>query len=374
MGGLSKVPSPVLGSYAIKAALDEVPAARDHIEEVVMGCVLQAGVGQNPARQAALKAGLPDSMNCWTVNKVCGSGLQAAMLIAQAIKAGDIDAGVAGGLESMSLAPHMVHARAGIKYGDAKLIDHMAADGLTCAFECWPMGNAAEHTANQHGITRDDQDKWAERSNLRAAEATKNGWFKGEIVPLTAEQVMSRSGGVEHDEGFRADTTTDTLGKLRPAFDKAGSVTAGNASQISDGAAAIVIMTEKKAKELGLKILGRITAYDTAGVAPKDLFTAPGVAVPRVLKKIGKTVKDVDLFEINEAFAAQALANMKAAGIDQDKVNVCGGAVALGHPIGASGARVLTTLVHQMNRLDKKLGVAALCLGGGNAVAMVIER
>jgi acetyl-CoA C-acetyltransferase len=374
MGGLSKVPSPVLGSYAIKAALDEVPAAKDHIEEVVMGCVLQAGVGQNPARQAALKAGLPDSMNCWTVNKVCGSGLQAAMLVAQAIKAGDIDAGVAGGLESMSLAPHMVYARAGIKYGDAKLIDHMAADGLTCAFECWPMGNAAEHTANQHGITREEQDKWSERSNLRAAEATKNGWFKGEIVPLSAEQVMSRSGGVEHDEGFRADTTTDTLGKLRPAFDKAGSVTAGNASQISDGAAAIVIMTEKKAKELGLKILGRITAYDTAGVAPKDLFTAPGVAVPRVLKKIGKTVKDVDLFEINEAFAAQALANMKVAGINPDNVNVCGGAVALGHPIGASGARVLTTLVHQMNRLDKKLGVAALCLGGGNAVAMVIER
>ncbi len=374
MGGLSKVPSPVLGSYAIKAALDEVPAAKDRIEEVVMGCVLQAGLGQNPARQAALKAGLPDSMNCWTVNKVCGSGLQAVMLIAQAIKAGDIDAGIGGGLESMSLAPHLAHVRAGVKYGDSKLIDHMAADGLTCAFECWPMGNAAEHTANQHGITREQQDKWAERSNLRAAEATKNGWFKGEIVPLTAEQVMSRSGGVEHDEGFRAETTSETLGKLRPAFDKAGSVTAGNASQISDGAAAIVVMTEKMAKELGLKILGRITAYDTAGVAPKDLFTAPGVAVPRVLKKVGKTVKDVDLFEVNEAFAAQALANMKTAEIDPEKVNVCGGAVAIGHPIGASGARVLTTLVHQMNRLDKKTGVAALCLGGGNAVAMVIER
>ncbi len=374
MGGLSKVPSPVLGSYAIKAALDAVPAAKDHIEEVVMGCVLQAGLGQNPARQAALKAGLPVSMNCWTVNKVCGSGLQAVMLIAQAIKAGDIDAGIGGGLESMSLAPHLAHVRAGVKYGDAKLIDHMAADGLTCAFECWPMGNAAEHTAREHGITRDEQDKWAARSNVRAAEATKNGWFKDEIVPLTAEQVMSRAGGVEHDEGFRADSTAETLGKLRPAFDKAGAVTAGNASQISDGAAAIVVMTEKKAKELGLKILARITAYDTAGVAPKDLFTAPGVAVPRVLKKVGKTVKDVDLFEVNEAFAAQALANMKTAEIDPEKVNVCGGAVAIGHPIGASGARVLTTLVHQMNRLDKKTGVAALCLGGGNAVAMVIER
>ena len=374
MGGLSKVPSPALGSYAIQAALADAPGAKDHIQEVVMGCVLQAGVGQNPARQAALKAGLPETMNCWTVNKVCGSGLQAAMLIAQAIKAGDIDAGVAGGLESMSLAPHMVYARAGIKYGDGKLVDHMAADGLTCAFECWPMGNAAEHTAKQFNLSREDQDKWAERSNLRAAEATKNGWFKNEIVPLSAEQVMSREGGVEHDEGFRADTSMGTLGKLRPAFDKAGTVTAGNASQISDGAAAIVIMTEKKAKELGLKILGRITAYDTAGVAPKDLFTAPGFAVPRALGKINKTVNDVDLFEVNEAFAAQTLANIKAAEINPEKVNVCGGAVALGHPIGASGARVLTTLVHQMNRLDKQRGVAALCLGGGNAVAMVVER
>lgn len=374
MGGLSKVPSPVLGSYAIQGALADAPAAKDHIQEVVMGCVLQAGVGQNPARQAALKAGLPDSMNCWTVNKVCGSGLQAAMLIAQAIKAGDIDAGVAGGLESMSLAPHMVYARAGIKYGDAKLVDHMAADGLTCAFECWPMGNAAEHTASQFKITRDEQDAWSVRSNLRAAEATKNGWFKHEIVALSAEQVMSRQGGVEHDEGFRADTSAETLAKLRPAFDKAGSVTAGNASQISDGAAALIIMTEKKANELGLKILARIASYSTAGVAPKDLFTAPGKAVPAALAKIGKTVNDVDLFEINEAFAAQALANMKAAEINPEKVNVCGGAVALGHPIGASGARVLTTLVHQMNRLDKKRGVAALCLGGGNAVAMVIER
>ncbi|TVQ64817.1 MAG: thiolase family protein, partial [Phycisphaerales bacterium] len=357
MGGLSRVPAPLLGSYAVKAALDAAPGAADHVQEVIMGCVLQASLGQNPARQAALKAGLPDSMNCWTVNKVCGSGLQSAMLAAQAIKAGDIDCAVAGGLESMSLAPHMVYARAGVKYGEAKLLDHMAHDGLTCAFECWPMGNAAEHTAAQMKITRADQDAWSARSNQLAAKATQEGWFKSEIAPVSAEQAMQKQ-GVEHDEGFRADSTTDTLAKLRPAFQKDGTVTAGNASQISDGGAAVVMMTAAKAKELGLPVLARVRAYHTAGVAPKDLFTAPGFAVPAALEKAGMTVNDVDLFEINEAFAAQTIANMRQAEIPEDKVNLCGGAIALGHPIGASGARVFVTLLNQMNRLNKSTGVA----------------
>lgn len=373
MGGLSRTPAPQLGAYAVKAALDAAPAAATHVNEVIMGCVLQASLGQNPARQAALKAGLPDSMNCWTVNKVCGSGLQSAMLAAQAIKAGDIECAVAGGLENMSLAPHMVYARAGIKYGEGKLLDHMAHDGLTCAFECWPMGNAAEHTASQFKISRAEQDAWAERSHKRTAQATSEGWFKSEIAPLSAEQASQKQ-GVENDEGFRADTSLDALAKLRPAFSKDGTVTAGNASQISDGGAAVVIMTADKAKSLGLTPLARIRAYHTAGVAPKDLFTAPGFAVPAALEKAGMTVNDVDLFEINEAFAAQTIANVRQAEIPEDRVNVCGGAIAIGHPIGASGARVLVTLVNQMQRLNKKTGVAALCLGGGNAVAVVLER
>lgn len=377
MGALSRTKPTDLGAYAIKAALADAfgsgGGAAEHVQEVVMGCVLQAGLGQNPARQAALKAGLPNSMNCWTVNKVCGSGLQAAMLIAQAIKAGDIDCGVAGGLESMSLAPHLMHARAGVKFGEAKLIDHMQFDGLTCAFENWPMGNAAEHTAKQFKITRAEQDKWAARSNVLTAQATAEGWFKGEIAPLSAEQIGQKE-GCDKDEGFRADTTEAMLAKLRPAFDKEGTITAGNASQISDGAAAVVMMTADKAKSLGLTPLARVLAYATAGVAPKDIFTAPGFAVPAALAKVNKTVNDVDLFEINEAFAAQTLANIRQAEIHEDKVNIAGGAIAIGHPIGASGARVFTTLLHQMKRLNKKTGVAALCLGGGNAVAMVVER
>ncbi len=373
LGGLSRCKATDLGSYAIKAALADAPGAAEHVQEVVMGCVLQAGLGQNPARQAALKAGLPHSMNCSTVNKVCGSGLQAAMLIAQAIKAGDIDCGVAGGLENMSMAPHLAHVRAGLKFGDGKMIDHMQFDGLTCAFEGCAMGNSAEHTARQGKISREDQDKWAVRSNQRAAEATTNGWFKPEMAALTAEQIGQKV-GLEQDEGFRADTTMETVAKLRAAFEKDGTITAANASQISDGAAAVVIMTADLANKLKLPILGRITAYHTAGVAPKEIFTAPGFAIPAVLEKAGKTVNDVDLVELNEAFAAQTLANIRQAELDESKVNVCGGGIALGHPIGASGARVLTTLVHQMKRLNKKTGVAALCLGGGNAVAMVVER
>ena len=378
-GGLSKVPSPVLGSYAIKAALDSLPggaaALGVQIDECIMGCVLQAGLGQAPARQAGLKAGLPDTLSANTVNKVCGSGLQAVMLAAQSIKAGDNDLVVAGGFENMTAAPHFSKIREGAKFGPATFEDHMQYDGLRCAFECWAMGNAADHIAKAHNVSRADQDAFALASHMKAAEATKQGWFKNEIVALSGEQCLDKkSPGVSADEGIRAESTMDSLAKLRPAFDGAGSVTAGNASQISDGAAAVVVSSMARAEKLGAAPIARIVAYHTSGVAPKDIFRAPALAIPAVLAKAGMNVKDIDLFEINEAFAAQVLQNVREAGIPQEKVNVCGGGVALGHPIGASGARVLVTLLHQLVRTGGKRGVAALCLGGGNSVAMVVER
>ena len=378
LGGLSRTPSPQLGAYAIEAVLNDVPAARDQIDEAIFGCVLQAGLGQNPARQAGLKAGLPDTLNAQTINKVCGSGLQSVMLAAQSIKAGDNECVIAGGFENMSLAPHMDYIRTGVKYGNSQLIDHMAHDGLTCAFECWPMGNAAEHIAKKHGITRDDQDRFSAQSHQRAAQATQECHFKAEIVALTGEQVGNRkdpsaAGGVNADEGVRSDSTPEILGKLRPAFDKEGSVTAGNASQISDGAAAILVASEDKAKQLGVQPMARIVDYYTSGVAPKDIFDAPALGIGELLKRNNKTVADIDLFELNEAFAAQTLANIKQLGIPEDKLNICGGGIALGHPIGASGGRVLTTLLHQMQRTNSTTGVASLCLGGGNSVSMLLE-
>ncbi len=377
-GGLSSVPSPQLGAFAIQAALADAPAAKDQIDECVMGCVLQAGLGQNPARQAALKAGLPSTISAKTVNKVCGSGLEAVMMAAQSIKAGDNHCVVAGGMENMTLAPHFAHLRAGVKYGPAQMEDHMAHDGLRCAFECWPMGDAADHIAKKYGVTREDQDRFSAQSHNRAENAQKQGWFDAEIVPLTGEQVGNRKnpgpeGGVSADEGVRPGSSAETLAKLRAAFTKDGSVTAGNASQISDGAAATVVMSETKAGELGLKPMARIVAYHTSGVDPKDIFAAPITGVAGVLDKAGWKAGDVDLFEINEAFAAQVLCNIGELKISEDRLNVCGGGVALGHPIGASGARVLTTLIHQLKRTGGKKGVAALCLGGGNSVAMAIE-
>jgi acetyl-CoA C-acetyltransferase len=372
LGSLARVPAPVLGSYAIKACLDDAPAAKDHVDACFMGNVLQAGLGQNPARQAALKAGIAHTVNAVTVNKVCGSGLEAVMQAANMIRLGDAHCVVAGGMENMDLAPHLAQVRAGIKYGAGTLVDHMQFDGLTCAFENWPMGNAAEHTAATCGVTRAEQDAFSVESNRRAAEATKNGWFKAEMVALTPEQCMGKT-GLDADEGFRGDSTVDGLAKLRPAFTKDGSVTAGNASQISDGAAAVIVMSEEKAKALGLKVLARITGYGTAGVAPKDLFIAPKVGMEQLLAKTGKKVSDIDLFEVNEAFAAQVLADAKPLGIPHEKLNICGGGIALGHPIGASGARVLVTLVHQLHRTGGKRGLCSLCLGGGNAVSMMVE-
>ncbi len=377
-GGLSGVPSPQLGAFAIKAALADVPGVQDHVDECVMGCVLQAGLGQNPARQAALKSGLPSTISAKTVNKVCGSGLEAVMLAAQSIKAGDNHCVVAGGMENMTLAPHFANIRAGVKYGPAQMEDHMAFDGLRCAFECWPMGDAADHIAKRYGVTREEQDRFAAQSHTRAEKAQAEGWFKAEIVALTGEQVGNRKnpgpdGGVAADEGVRPGSTPDTLAKLRPAFTKDGTVTAGNASQISDGGAATVVMSASKAAELGVEPMARIVAYHTSGVDPKDIFAAPITGIAGVLDKAGWKAGDVDLFEINEAFAAQVLCNIGELKIGEDRLNVCGGGIALGHPIGASGARVLVTLIHQLRRTGGKKGVAALCLGGGNSVAMAIE-
>jgi acetyl-CoA C-acetyltransferase len=338
-----------------------------------MGCVLQAGLGQNPARQAGLKAGLPDTLNAQTINKVCGSGLQAVMLAAQSIKAGDNQLVIAGGFENMSLAPHLEYLRAGVKFGEAKMIDHMQFDGLSCPFECWAMGNAADFIATKFNVSRAEQDRYAAQSHQRAARAWKECYFKAEVSPLSAEQLGTKE-GVAQDEGIRADSTPEGLAKLRPAFGKDGSVTAANASQISDGAAALIVASLKKAQELGMKPMARIVDYCTAGVAPKEIFDAPTHGLRCLMERNKLSPKDVDLFEINEAFAAQILTNITQLGIPEEKLNVCGGGIALGHPIGGSGARVLTTLVHQMQRTGAKRGIASLCLGGGNAVSMLVEH
>lgn len=381
-GGLSKVHAPLLGSYAIQGIMNEnaalgAAAKSGGVDEVIMGSVLQAGLGQAPARQAALKAGLPDTTSAVTVNKVCGSGLEAVMQAAQSIKAGDNQLVFAGGFENMTRAPYFAHLRdsAGApKFGAMQFEDHMQHDGLICPFEKWGMGNGAEYIAKKYEISRADQDRWAARSNQLAAQATKEGWYKDEIVAVTAEQTFDKkSPGVTTDEGFRADTTVESLGKLRPVFDKDGSITAGNASQISDGGAAVCVASLAKAEQLGVKPIAKIIAYHTSGVAPKEIFRAPSLAVPAVIAKAGLKMSDIDLFELNEAFCAQILQNMKEGGIPEDRVNIAGGATALGHPIGASGARCLTTLIHQLRRTGGKRGVVSLCLGGGNAVAMVIE-
>ena len=372
LGGFARVPATTLGTIAIEAALADAPGSAGRIDECIMGCVLQAGVGQNPARQAGLGAGLPTSLSAQTVNKVCGSGLQAVMLADQAIRAGDASVVVAGGLENMSRAPHMAAVRPGIKFGNGELVDHMLADGLTCAFEQWPMGCAAEHTATTCGISRDAMDAFSAQSHQRAAAAAAAGHFDAELVPCEAKRIKQRA-DVLADEGIRSDSTAEGLGKLRPAFSTDGSVTAGNASQISDGGAALVVASADAAAELGMKGLVRIVGCNTWGVDPKDLFEAPGLGIEALLKQYDLSVDDIDLFEINEAFAAQLLANVKHLNVPMDKLNICGGGIALGHPIGASGARVLVTLVHQMMRTGAKRGVVSLCLGGGNAVSMLLE-
>ncbi len=372
-GSLSRVPSPQLGAFAIAAALGEVAGASSQVDECIMGCVLQAGLGQNPARQAGLKAGLAPSLSAVTVNKVCGSGLHAVMMAAQSIRAGDNQVVVAGGMENMDLAPHLAQVRAGVRFGKFEALDHMEYDGLRCAFENWGMGLAAEHIATTHGISRAEQDRFSAQSHARAARATADGWFKREIIALSAEQIKQKT-GLDADEGFRADCTAESLAKLKPAFKPDGSVTAANASQISDGAAALVIASESAAKRLSAVPLARIVGSNTVGVEPKELFFAPALGIEKILKDHNLSASDIDLFEINEAFAAQLLCNTKYLKITEEKLNIGGGGIAMGHPIGASGARVLVTLVHHLIRTNGKRGICSLCLGGGNAVTMLIER
>jgi acetyl-CoA C-acetyltransferase len=374
LGALAEVPAPQLGAVAVAEALRRARVPAERVEEVILGNVLQAGLGQNPARQAALAAGLPDSIAAFTVNKVCGSGLKAVMLAAQAIRAGDADLIVAGGMESMSRAPYLLFgARQGWKYGDQKVVDEMIHDGLWCAFECWHMGEAAEHIAAKCGVPRAEQDRFAAQSQRRAAAAWEKGAFSAEVVPVTVG-TGPKAKVVSRDEGLRPATTAEGLAKLKAAFKEGGTVTAGNASALSDSGAAVVVASARAAERLGTKPLARVVAYSTSGVTPRDIFIAPVLAVRQVLDKSGLSLSDIDLFELNEAFAAQMLACGGELKLDEGRVNVNGGAIALGHPIGASGARVLVTLLYALEQRGLKRGLASLCLGGGNAVAMVVER
>jgi len=374
-GALSGMSAAEIGALAFREALKRGAVPAGDIDEVILGNVVGAGVGMAPARQVALNAGLPDTISCYTVNKVCGSGLQAVMLAAQSIKAGDNKAVLAGGSESMSNAPFLLtKARQGYGYGHGKLIDSLLNDGLECCVEKWHMGNAAEHIAKRFDISRDAADRFALESHKRAVAAQSGGKFKSEIVPVEIKQKKGPPVVFDTDEGPRAESTLEKLSSLKPAFDPSGVVTAGNASSLNDGAAAVVVTSAEYASQKGLKPLARILSYATSGVAPKDIFHAPALAVPESVKRAGLQLKDIDLFDLNEAFAVQALANVKVLEISADKVNVHGGAVALGHPLGASGARCLTTLLYAMIDRKARYGCTALCLGGGNAVAMVIER
>jgi acetyl-CoA C-acetyltransferase len=374
LGGLSDVPAPKLGAVVIAEAVKRANVSPAAVDECVMGCVVSAGLGQAPARQAAIFGGLPDTIPAFAVNKVCGSGLKAVMLAAQSIKAGDANVVVAGGMESMSRAPFLLpNVRGGYKYGDQTAKDSLVHDGLWCAFENWAMGEAAEHIAGKCEISRADQDRFSAQSHQRAAAAWASGAFANEVVPVSVGS-GTKATTVSKDEGIRAESTAEGLANLRPAFRPDGTVTAGNASQLSDGAAAVVVASGDAAGKLGAKPLARIVAYATSGVAPKDIFIAPVPAVQMVLAKAGLKTSDIDLFELNEAFAAQMLACGKELGLDESRVNVNGGGVALGHPIGASGARVLATLVHALHARGGRYGLTSLCLGGGNAVAMIVER
>jgi acetyl-CoA C-acetyltransferase len=374
LGGLSDLSAPELGAVALREAMKRAKVSPAQIDEAIFGNVIQAGLGQNPARQVALKAGLPDTIAAFTVNKVCGSGLKATMLAAQAIRAGDAQLIAAGGIESMSRAPHLLFgARAGWKYGDQKVVDSLVHDGLWCPFENWAMGEAAEHIAGKCGVSRAEQDRFSIQSHQRAAAAWDAGAFTDEVVPVTVGS-GAKAKTVSRDEGIRADSSVESLAKLKPAFRPDGTVTAGNASQLSDGAAAVIVGSMAAAEKLGVQPMAKIIGYTTSGVAPKDIFIAPVPAIRTVLKNAKLTIKDIDLFELNEAFAAQMLACSKDLQLDETKVNIHGGAVALGHPIGASGARVLTTLLYALKRHNLKRGLASLCLGGGNAVAMIVER
>ena len=377
-GGFNSLTAVDLGAWVVRAAVERasIPNPAD-IKEVIMGNVVSAGLGQNPARQAAIHAGLPVSVGAFTINKVCGSALKAAMLAAQAIRAGDGDLFVAGGMESMSRAPFLVDGRTGsLRFGHAQLIDALLRDGLWCALENWSMGDAAEFIANEYNVTREAMDEYAYKSHMKAIAAIDGGKFKQEIIPVEVKGRKGQVTVVDTDETPRRDTTLEGLAKLRPAFQKDGKVTAGNAPGLNDGAAAVVIASRAKAEQMGAKPIARILGYGNVALEPKYLFAAPAKTIPVVLKQVGWKLTDVDLIELNEAFAAQVLANgyeLVDQGWDWGKVNINGGGIALGHPIGASGARLLATLIYALKDHGLKKGMASLCLGGSEAVAMAIE-
>ena len=373
-GTLAALAAPGLGAAAIRAALERSAIDPVTVDECIMGCVVSAGLGQNPARQAAINGGLPATVGALTINKVCGSGLKAVMLGTALIRSGEAHAIVAGGMESMSCAPYLLpQARNGYRLGHGQLIDSVIHDGLWCAFEDQHMGCAAEWIATAQKVTRPQQDSYALRSHERAVDSINKGYFTDEIVPLNVPMSKGQVTLVSTDEGPRHDTNLAALAKLRPAFADSGSVTAGNAPGLSDGAAALLLMSEERASALGLVPLARIIGAAQAAVPPQEVFTAPPFAIQSLLDRTGTAIDDYDLFEINEAFAAQIIANIRTLSLDPDRVNVGGGAIALGHPIGSSGARVLITLIHALRRTGGRRGIVSLCLGGGEAVAMAIE-
>jgi acetyl-CoA C-acetyltransferase len=375
LGALKDFTAPQLGAMVVREAVRRAGIDPASVDECIMGNVIQAGNGQNPARQAALNAGLHERVAAMTINKVCGSGLKAVMLAAQGIATGDIDVAVAGGMESMSNAPYLLpRVREGLRMGNGQLVDSMINDGLWCSFEQCHMGLSGEVVAEMFAVGRTEQDEYAAASHRKAADATRAGWFTDEILPIEIPQRKGATLRVDRDEPVREDTTADSLGTLKPAFKKDGTVTAGNAPGVNDGAAAVVVMAADKARELGLQPVVRIVGQATSGLAPRLVMMTPVEAVRRVAAKSAWNLADVDLLEINEAFSVQAIAVMRELGIEPARVNVHGGAVALGHPIGASGARVLTTLIYAMRRRNARRGIAALCLGGGNGVALAVER
>ena len=374
-GSLKGFSATELGAIVVREAVRRAGVAAEDVDEVIMGCVIQAGVGQNPARQAALKGGIPFGVSAVTINKVCGSGLKAVMMAAQGVRLGDSEVVVAGGMESMSNAPYLLpKAREGYRMGHATLVDAMIHDGLWCAFENYHMGNTGEVVAERYNVTRQDQDEYALNSHRKAAAAIREGKFKEEIVPVEVPQKKGPALLFDTDETVLEDTSLEALGKLRAAFKEGGTVTAGNAPGVNDGASALVVTSLERARALGVEPLARIAAQATSGIQPELVMMAPVEAIRKVLKKAGWSLNEVDLIELNEAFAVQAVAIMRELEMDPSKVNVNGGAVALGHAIGQSGSRLLTTMLYEMRRRGARRGLAALCLGGGNAVALAVER
>jgi acetyl-CoA C-acetyltransferase len=375
LGSLKGFSAPQLGAMVVRESVKRAGVKPEDVDEVIMGCVIQAGLGQNPARQAALNGGLPNTVSAVTVNKVCGSGLKAVMMAAQGVRLGDVDIVVAGGMESMSNAPYLIpKAREGYRLGNGELVDSMITDGLWCAFENYHMGCTGEVVADEYKIGRAEQDEFATGSHRKAAAAIKAGNFKDEIVPVEIPQRKGAAIVFDTDETVREDTSAEGLGKLKPAFKQEGTVTAGNAPSVNDGASALVVTSLQRARDLGVEPMARIVAQATAGVEPRLVMMAPVEAVRKLFKKTGWSPSEVDLFELNEAFSVAAVAVTRELGLDPERVNVNGGAVALGHAIGQSGSRLLTTVLYELKRRDAHRAVVALCLGGGNAVALAVER